>query len=298
MDTSDDRAERFEAERQRLGAIAYRMLGSRDEAEDAVQETWLRLNRTEGIDSVRLGGWLTTVLSRICLDMLRARTARHEESLAASATDQLADPERESDPEAEAILIESVGIGLLVILDQLTPPERISFVLHDLFDVPFEEVAPIVGRTLTSVRQLASRARRRMRGAQPHDEAEFSQNRVIVDAFLKASRTGDFDALLTMLDPDVVFRGERLAGAVRQPIMIRSAPKVARSIALGSERGAGRVQEVVLASVDGAPGIIVVRNGRLFLVFTFTIVNGIITDIVAVMDPDRLRQLALHVLDS
>jgi RNA polymerase sigma factor (sigma-70 family) len=298
MEKHDWLAQRFEAERPHLRAVAYRLLGSLAEADDAVQDSWLRLSRSNTVDGERLGGWLTTVVARICLDQLRARASRREESLEASQPDPLVSRAEGIDPEQEALLVESVGLAMLVVLDQLAPAERIAFVLHDLFEVPFEEIAPIVGRTPTAARQLASRARRRVRGATTRPDADLTQSRPVVDAFLAASRAGDFGALLAVLAPDVVFRGERRAAPAGAPIEIRGAPKVARSIALGSMRGAGIAQDVAPAWVDGSVGIVVMRRGRVFLVFNLTITGGKIAEIVAVTDPVRLHQLDLKVLDN
>ncbi|MBA3825583.1 MAG: sigma-70 family RNA polymerase sigma factor [Ktedonobacterales bacterium] len=293
MDELDWLAERFEVERPHMRAVAYRMLGSLAEAEDAVQESWLRLSRSATSSIENLSGWLTTVIARVCLDHLRARSSRREDSL----DTHIADHERGSDPEQEALLAESVGLALLVVLDRLAPAERIAFVLHDLFDVPFEEIAPIVGRSATAARQLASRARRRLRGTSAHPEADLAHNRSVVEAFLAASHAGDFTALLALLDPDVVFRpGHRAASGA--PIEIHGAPKVARQIAQGGLRGTGRTQEALPALVDGSVGVIVTRHGRLFLVLKFTITRDHITEIEVVIDPTRLRHLTLAVLDG
>lgn len=300
MDEYDWLAERFEAERPHLRAVAYRMLGSLAEADDAVQESWLRLSRADTSDVENLSGWLTTVIARVCLDMLRARASRREESLEAFMPDPIVSRDGGIDPEQEALLAESVGLALLVVLDRLAPAERIAFVLHDLFGVPFEEIAPIVGRSPTAARQLASRARRRVRGAATHSEANFAQNRAVVDAFLAAAQAGDFDALLAVLDPDVVFRAARIPATSGAPIEIRGAPKVARNISFGGLRGAGRPQgpQPVLALVNGSVGIVVTRRGRLFLVLDLTITGGKIAEIEVVADPARLRKLDLAVLDG
>jgi len=298
MDKHDWLAERFEAERPHLRAVAYRMLGSLAEADDAVQESWLRLSRSNTSGVENLGGWLKTVVARVCLDQLRARSSRREDSLDTHVADPIASREGGIDPEQEALLAESVGLALLVVLDRLAPAERIAFVLHDLFDVPFEEIAPIVGRSPTAARQLASRARRRVRGAATHSDADLAQSRSVVDAFLAASRAGDFDALLAVLDPDVVFRAERIAASSGAPIEIRGTPKVARHISRGGIRGAGRAQEARPALVDGSMGVVVIRRGRLFLVLNLTITGGKIAEIVVVTDPARLRQLDLAVLDG
>src|SRR3954466_2662517 len=204
MDERDDLADAFEANRPHLRAVAYRMLGSLNDADDAVQEAWLRLNRSEASAIENLGGWLTTVVAHVSLDMLRSRTSRREQPLGTHVPEPIVSREDDVDPEQEALLADSVGLALLVVLETLSPAERLAFVLHDMFAVPFDEIAPIVGRSATAARQLASRARRRVRGAAPETAADLPRQRVVVDAFLAASRAGDFDALLALLDPDVV----------------------------------------------------------------------------------------------
>src|SRR6266852_2902561 len=221
-------AEEFEANRTRLRAVAYRMLGSLSEADDAVQESWLHLSRSDTSGIENLGGWLTTVVARICLDMLRARNSRREESLEAAVSESIESREEGIDPEQEALLADSVGLALLVVLGTLDPAERLAFVLHDIFAVPFDEIAPIVGRSPTAARQLASRARRRVRGAATVPDAELSRQREVVDAFLAAARGGEFDALLALLDPDVVFRADRAAVAAGSSGEVRGASAVAR----------------------------------------------------------------------
>jgi RNA polymerase sigma-70 factor (ECF subfamily) len=297
MDENDWLAERFEAERPHLRAVAYRMLGSLAEADDAVQESWLRLSRADTSDVENLGGWLTTVLARICLDMLRVRSSRREDTLDTHVADPMINREEGIDPEQEALLAESIGLALLVVLDRLAPAERLAFVLHDIFDVPFEEIASIVGRSPIATRQLASRARRRVRGASSRSDADLAQSQAVVEGFLAASRAGDFAALLALLAPDVVFRAERFADA---PIEVRGAPKVARHIAGGALRGAGRAQgpQPTPALVNGAVGIVVTQRGRLFLVIIPTIADGKIVAINLVTDPTRLSQLDLKVLDG
>jgi RNA polymerase sigma factor (sigma-70 family) len=298
MDEHDCLAEQFEANRPHLRAVAYRMLGSLSEADDAVQESWLRLSRSGAGGVENLGGWLTTVVARVCLDMLRSRKSRHEESLDARIPDPIASREAGTDPEHEAMLADSVGLALLVVLETLAPAERLAFVLHDIFAVPFEEIAPIVERTPTAARQLASRARRRVHGAGGRDgvatvpDADLTRQREIVDAFLAAARGGDFDALLAVLDPDVVLRSDRAAipsGASRE---IRGAAAVARRATLGGARAAQP------ALVNGAVGVVVAPRGRLLMVLVFTISRGKIVEIDAVADPERLRQLDLAVLDN
>lgn len=291
MDEHDWLAERFESERPHLRAVAYRMLGSLAEAEDAVQESWLRLSRADTSGVENLGGWLTTVVARVCLDQLRARSSRREDSLDTHVADPIASPEGGIDPEQEALLAESVGLALLVVLDRLAPAERIAFVLHDLFDVPFEEIAAIVGRSPTAARQLASRARRRVRGGATRSDADLAQSWSVVDAFLAAARAGDFDTLLAVLDPDVVFRAERIAAPSRAPIEIRGAQNVARQYS-------GRAQGARPVLVNGSVGVLVAPRGRLFLVMIPTIADGKITEINVIADPARLSQLDLKVLDG
>ncbi len=212
MDDNDWLAERFEAQRGHLQAVAYRMLGSLGEADDAVQESWLRLSRSGTSDVQNLGGWMTTIVARVCLDMLRSRKSRREEPLEAPARDSAADRTEGVDPEQEAVMADSVGLALLVVLETLTPAERLAFVLHDLFAVPFDEIAPIVGRSPSAAKMLASRARRRVQQGNELPDVDLARQRTVVDAFLAASRNGDFDALLALLDPDVVLRADRAAG--------------------------------------------------------------------------------------
>ena len=286
-------AERFEAHRTHLRGVAYRMLGSLTEADDAVQEAWLRLSRsdTSGVDN--LGGWLTTVVARVCLDMLRSRKSRREESL-----DELV-PEPVSregglDPEQEALLAESVGLALLVVLEALAPAERVAFVLHDMFAVPFEEIAPIVGRSPAAARQLASRARRRVQGAGTDPEADLTQQREIIDAFLAAMRGGDVEALVAVLDPEFVIRADSAAVPPGAPREVRGARNWAKQ-ALAFSQGVRFAQP---ALVNGAVGVVVAPRGRLFRVLRVTITSGKIVQIDVVADPERLRELELAVLDE
>jgi RNA polymerase sigma-70 factor (ECF subfamily) len=282
-------AEQFEAERPHLRAVAYRMLGDLTEAEDAVQESWLHLSRSDTSGVENLGGWLTTVVARVCLDMLRSRKSRREEPLDLHVPEPGVGQQDGIDPEDEALLADSVGLALLVVLDTLKPAERLAFVLHDLFAVPFDEIARVVGRSETAARQLASRARRRVRGGATELDADLTRSREVVDAFLAGSRGGDFDTLLAVLDPDVVFRHDRTAaGASRE---VRGAPAVARQFS-------GRAQGARPALVNGAVGIVVARRGRLFLVLNLTVTHGKIVEINVVADPERLRQLDLAVLDD
>jgi RNA polymerase sigma factor (sigma-70 family) len=289
MDEHEWLAEQFEANRSHLQAVAYRMLGSLSEADDAVQESWLHLSRSDTSGVENLGGWLTTVVARICLDMLRSRNSRREEPLEASVPEPITSREGGIDPEQEALLADSVGLALLVVLDTLNPAERLAFVLHDIFAVPFDEIAPILGRSPSATRQLASRARRRVRGATTVKDPDLTYQREVVDAFLAASRAGNFDALLAVLDPDVVFRADRTAVSAGASGEVRGAPFVARQFS-------GRAQGARPALVNGAVGVVVARRGRLFLVLRLTIRHGKIVGIDAVADPARLRQLDLAVL--
>lgn len=287
MDEEKFLAERFEASRPHLRRVAYRMLGSAAEAEDAVQETWLRLGRsdTESVDN--LGGWLTTVTARICLDMLRARKIRREEALdEAPAGEPASEAPGGFEPELEAQLADSVGLAMLVVLQALTPAERVAFVLHDMFDIPFDEIAAVVGRTPEATRQLASRARRRVQGAPAVPEAELARQRRVVDAFLAASRDGDFEGLLSVLDPDVVVRADATAISLGNASELRGAPAVARFFK-------GKAVLARSALVDGVAGIVVAPKGRLLLVLVPTIEGGRIVSIDVVADPDRLRAFDL-----
>jgi RNA polymerase sigma-70 factor (ECF subfamily) len=284
-------AEQFEANRSHLRGVAYRMLGSLAEADDAVQEAWLHLSRSDIGSIENLGGWLTTAVARVSLDMLRSRSSRREEPLEASVPEPITSRTGEIDPEQEALLADSVGLALLVVLDTLTPAERLAFVLHDIFAMPFDEIAPIVERSETATRQLASRARRRVRGAAKEEDADLTHKREIVDAFLAAAREGSFDALLAVLDPEVVFRADRAAAAAGSARELRGASAVARMFA-------GRAYGVRPALVDGAVGLLVPRRGRLFLVLRLTISQGKVAEIEAVGDPARLRQMHLSVLDN
>src|SRR5213082_897901 len=249
MDEHQWLAEQFEAERPHLRGVAYRMLGSLSEADDAVQESWLRLSRSDTSGVKNLGGWLTTVVARVCLDMLRSRESRGEESLDQQVPDPIVSREDGIDPDYEALLADSVGLALLVVLDTLNPPERLAFVLHDLFAVPFDEIAPIVGRSPTAARQLASRARRRVQGAATVPDADLTRSREVVDAFLAASRGGDFDSLLTLLDPDVVLRADHAAVHMGSSREVCGAPAVAKQFS-------GRARAAQPALVNGAAGLV------------------------------------------
>jgi RNA polymerase sigma factor (sigma-70 family) len=298
MDEGDWLAQRFEAHRAHLRAVAYRMLGSLSEAEDAVQEAWLRLSRTGASGIENLGGWLTTVVGRVCLDMLRSRTSRREASLdslgphgpdSAYVPDPIVAIAPGTDPEHEALQADAVGLALLVVLETLAPAERLAFVLHDVFAVPFEEIAPIVGRTPTAARQLASRARRRVQGAAAGPDVDLPRQREVVDAFLAASRGGDFEALLAVLDPDVVLRLDRGAVPAGASRVIRGAPAV---VGLGLPFS-GPGWSVHPALVNGAAGVIIARRGRPASVTGFTVRRGKIVAIDILADPARIRRLGL-----
>jgi RNA polymerase sigma-70 factor (ECF subfamily) len=292
MDEHQLLAERFEANRTHLRGVAYRMLGSLSEADDAVQQAWLRLSRSDTSGVENLGGWLTTIVARVCLDMLRSRQSRREEPLGAHVSEPIADRTDGTDPEHEALLADSVGLALLVVLETLAPAERLAFVLHDMFAVPFDEIAPIVGRSPTAARQLASRARRRVQGAATVRDPDLTHQREVVDAFLAAVRDGDFDALVAVLDPDVVLRADGGAVPAGASKVVRGAVAVARRAATGRARAARP------ALVNGAVGIIVAPRGRLLMVLVPTVANGTIVTIDVVADPERLRQLDLAVLND
>jgi RNA polymerase sigma factor (sigma-70 family) len=291
MDEPEWLAQRFEAHRAHLRAVAYRMLGSLSEADDAVQEAWLHLSRSGAGGVENLGGWLTTVVARVCLDMLRSRRSRPEDPLGPRLPDPIVGRADEFDPEHQALLADSVGLALLVVLDALDPVERLAFVLHDMFAVPFDDIAPIVGRSPTAARQLASRARRRVRTAATVPDADPARQRDVVHAFLAAAREGDFDGLLAVLDPDVVVRADRGAPAGAS-IEVRGAPAVAEQ-ALAYAGLAGSADP---ALVNGAAGIVVATRGRTFAVMGFTVTQGKIVEIDIPTDPNRLRQLNLPVL--
>jgi len=295
MEEHDDwLAQRFEENRTHLRAVAYRMLGSISEADDALQETWLHLSRSDTSGVENLGGWLTTVVARVCLDMLRSRRSRREEPLGTHLPDPIVDRAEGLDPEHEALLADSVGLALLVVLERLTPAERVAFVLHDMFSLPFEEIAPIVGRSPAATRQLASRARRRVRGAAISPEVDLAHQREVVDAFLAAARDGEFDALVAVLDPEVVLRSD---GGVLRPgasVVVHGARAVAEQALIFS-----RLSPFVRpAVVNGAAGVVVAPRGRPFSVMGFTVRGGKIVEIDVLADPARMEQLDLAVLDD
>jgi RNA polymerase sigma factor (sigma-70 family) len=304
MDQHDWLAEQFEANRSHLRSVAYRMLGSRAEADDAVQEAWLHLSRAETSGVKNLGGWLTTVVARVCLDMLRSRESRREESLGEHLPDPIARREDYIDPEHEAVTADSVGLALLVVLETLAPAERLAFVLHDLFGVPFDEIAPIVGRSPTAARQLASRARRRVQGAAADPgldrardpeatDLDRTRQREIVDAFLAAARGGDFEGLLALLDPDVVFHADGAAVKAGIKAGISAESRGATAVAGIFSRPGNSAQ---LALINGAPGSVWAPGGRPRAAFAFTVAHGKIVAIEMVVDPERLRQLDLTIL--
>ena len=294
-------AERFEAHRAHLRAVAYRMLGSVSEADDAVQDAWLRLARADATAVDNLGGWLTTVVARLCLDRLRARTARREEPMGIHLPEPIvSSPDVAPDPEEEAILADSVGLAMLVVLERLTPAERLAFVLHDTFGLPFEQIAPIVDRTPTAARQLASRARRRVRGSVMPANVSRARQRELVDAFLAAARAGDFEALVRILDPDVVVRAD--AGAILTPVgrsrEVRGAAEVARqALAFRALAPGARA-----ATVNGAAGIVVYSGDRPFAVLGFTFEgrdrSAVIAEIDILLDPERLERLDLSAVSA
>ncbi|WP_338758545.1 sigma-70 family RNA polymerase sigma factor [Nocardia vulneris] len=292
MPNQDVLARRFESHRARLGAIAYRMLGSAAEAEDAVQETWLRLTKDDAVQPDNLIGWLTTVLSRICLDMLRARATRREDPLESRA--ELSDTAYDADPEQEALLIDAVGRALLVVLDTLHPDERVAFVLHDLFAVPFEQIAPIVGRTPATTKKLASRARQRTRGENRPTTTELAEQRRVVEAFLAAAREGDLAALLAVLAPDVVRVADPAALPAGMAAIVRGAQAVARETVLLQRRS----RVAALALVDGAVGLVVAPRGKLLLALVVTVRAERVAGYEVIADPARLRALDLGVLPA
>lgn len=293
----DDRwlAERFEDHRARLRSLAYRMLGSLAEADDAVQDTWLRLHHSDPDEIDNLGGWLTTVTARVCLNLLRARTIRREELLGDRLPDPVVTADRAADPAEEAVLADSISLALLVVLDSLTPAERLAFVLHDLFSLPFDEIAPMVGRSPAAARQLASRARRRVQGAAiPQPDADQTRQRAVVDAFYAAARGGELDTLVALLHPDAVLRSDFGGRRRAAPTLVRGAVAVAEQARLGALPGA----EIVPAQVNGSAGAVITVHGRPFAVMGFTVVDGLIAEIDAIADPGRVRRIAAAVLGS
>jgi RNA polymerase sigma factor (sigma-70 family) len=293
MDEHEFLAQQFEEHRTRLRAVAYRMLGSLSEADDAVQETWLRLSRIDADELENLGGWLTTVVARVSLNMLRSRRSRREEPLEVRMPEPIIDRADGTDPEHEALLADSVGLALLVVLETLSPPERLAFVLHDMFAVPFDEIAPIVDRSPEAARQLASRARRRVQGGNTVPDADLDTQREVIDAFIAAAREGDFERLLEVLDPDVVLRADRGAVSIGSSRLVRGAANVARQALAFSRLDV----EVRPALVNGAAGTVTLRDGRPFSIAGFTIRNRRIVEMDVLADPEGLRQIDLTILD-
>ena len=292
MDQQEWLARQFEDQRPHLRAVAYRMLGSLSEADDAVQDAWLRLSRVDTREVENLRGWLTTIVARVALNVLRVRNTRREQPLEVRVPDPIIDPADGTDPEHEALLADSVGLALLVVLETLSPAERLAFVLHDMFAVPFEEIAPIVERSPEATRQLASRARRRLRGAAPTPDADLNAQWEVVEAFHAAARDGDFDALVAVLDPDVVLRADGGLSGLSQHL--RGAETVASQALLWS-----RVDLTLRrALVNGAAGVVAVRDGRPFSVGAFTVKNGKVVEIDFLADPERVARLDLNVLDE
>jgi RNA polymerase sigma-70 factor (ECF subfamily) len=292
MDEQHWLAERFEEHRARLRAVAYRMLGSLTEADDALQDAWLRVSRADASQVDNLAGWLTTIVARVSLNMLRSRGTRREQPLDVHVPDPIIDPADGTDPEHEALLADSVGLALPVVLATLTPPERLAFVLHDMFAIPFEDIAPIVQRSPEATRQLASRARRRVRATAPRPDSDLTAQWEVVDAFLAAARNGDFDALIGVLDPDVVLRADGgLTGLSRH---VRGAETVAGQALMWS-----RVDlSMRRALINGVAGMVSMRDGRPFSVGAFTVRAGKIVEVDILADPERLRRLDLTVLDQ
>ena len=293
MDEREFLAQQFEEHRTRLRAVAYRMLGSLSEADDAVQETWLRLNRIDSDEVENLGGWLTTVVARVSLNVLRSRRSRPEEPLDGRMPEPIVDRADGTDPEHEALLADSVGLALLVVLETLNPAERLAFVLHDMFAVPFDEIAPIVDRSPEAARQLASRARRRVQGEKAIPDADLDTQRQVVDAFLAAARDGDFEGLVEVLDPDVVLRADPGAAAIGSARVVRGAANVARQASAFSRLDI----DVRPALVNGAVGTVTLRDGRPFAIAGFTIRNQRIVEMDVLADPERLSQIDLTILD-
>ena len=287
MDQQEWLARQFEDHRPHLRAVAYRMLGSLSEADDAVQDSWLRLSRADTSEVENLRGWLTTVVARVALNMLRARNTRREQPLDVRVPDPIIDPTEGSNPEHEVLLADSVGLALLVVLETLTPAERLAFVLHDMFAVPFEEIAPIMERSPEATRQLASRARRRVRGAAPVPDADLTAQWEAVEAFLAAAREGDFDALVAVLDPDIVLRADGGLSGLSQHL--RGAETVASQALLWSRTDLTMRR----ALINGAAGIVAFRRGRPFSIAAVTVKNGKIAEIDFLADPDRIAQLDL-----
>ena len=294
MDDREWLTERFEEHRTRLRAVAYRMLGSLSEADDAVQDAWLRVSRADTSSVENLAGWLTTVVARVCLNVLRTRESRREEPFDVHVPDPIVGNESRGDPEQEALLADSVGLALLVVLESLTPAERLAFVLHDMFAVPFEEIAPMIERSPAAARQLASRGRRRVQGQAPAPDPDRTRQREVVDAFFAAARDGDFDALVAVLDPDVVLRSDGGPARPRLTFVLRGPRAVA-----GQALASGRLSPFVRpALINGAAGVVVAARGRPLFVMAFTVTGGKIVAIDVLADPERLRELDLAALED
>ena len=291
MEENDELAKRFEEQRTQLRAVAYRMLGSLSEADDAVQDAWVRASRAETNDIDNFGGWLTTIVARVCLNMLRSRNVRREESLEVHLPDPVISPTDELQPEEEAILADSVGLALQVVLDALAPAERLAFVLHDMFELPFDEIAPMVGRSPAAARQLASRARRRVKGAEIPDP-DLARQRTVVDAFFSAARGGDFDALVALLHPDVVLRADFGPGRPAASMVVRGAEAVARQARLGANPAA----LLHPALINGAAGVVITLDGQPHVVMAFTVVSDQVVELDIIADPDRVGRVASAVL--
>ena len=299
MDGNEWLAGHFERHRPRLRAVAYRMLGSLAEADDAVQDTWLRLSRSGAEDVENLGGWLTTIVSRVCLNMLRARGRRREEPIPVHLPDVVISPDGEPQPEEQALLADSVGLALLAVLDTLTPDERLVFVLHDLFDLPFGEIGPLLGRTPAAAKQLASRARRRVQGAAIPAAPGPARQREVVDAFFAAARQGDFDSLLAVLHPDVLLRIDAGAQHAEASMLVRGPAAVARQAVRGIRQMlSGPAAGLRPVLVNGSAGVVVTMDGRPFAVMSLTIADGTIAGIDAITDPERVRQITAAVLTA
>jgi RNA polymerase sigma factor (sigma-70 family) len=294
MDESEWLTDRFEEHRDHLRAVAYRMLGSLAEADDAVQDAWLRLNRSGAGEVENVAGWLTTIVARVCLNMLRTRNARREDSFGVHLPDPIISRDRELQPEEEALLADSVGLALLIVLDTLAPAERLAFVLHDMFQLPFDEIGPMVGRSPAAARQLASRARRRVKGADiPAPDPDLARQRDVVDAFFLAARGGDFDALVAVLAPDVVLRSDFGARRPAASVVTRGAAAVAGQALMFKNAAAAHLNP---ALVNGAAGVVVTMGGRPFAVMGFIVFEGKIVEIDAIADPERVRRIASAVL--
>ncbi len=293
MSETDWLAERFEEQRTHLRAVAYRMLGSLTEADDAVQDAWLRVSRATADDIENLGGWLTTIVARVCLNMLRSRNVRRAEPLDGQLPDPVITPVGRSQPEDEALLADSVGLALLVVLDALAPAERLAFVLHDMFDLPFEEIAPMVGRSPAAARQLASRARRRVKGAEvPAPDRDLARQRAVVDAFFLAARSGRFDVLIELLHPDVVLRADFGPSRPAASMVLHGSAAVARQARLGADPAA----RIHPALVNGAAGVVITIDGKPHGVMAFTVADAKVVEIDVIADPDRVRRVASAVL--